>query len=206
MLRKPRGQSVVEFALVAPIFFALIWGIIAAGILFFQASAVNDAAQGAARAALVELSFTSGTTTGSPSGLSCSAADPGESGSTGGSLGSRPIETAAQQAANIVPVDPDPLCEATTAVAGFCGGVRADTLVQTPVGSDATVMLCLVPAPTTPACTDTKTDETASEAQDCQPSYSVEVNYTVKPLAPLLGASIKLTSTSTLQEQAEPTS
>lgn len=196
----------VEFALVAPIFFALLWGIIASGILFFQASAVNDAAQGAARAALVEESFTSGTTTGSPSGLSCTAADPGESGTdSGNSLGSRPLETAAQQAANIVTVDPDPLCESTTGVAGFCGDVKADTLVQTAVSGDATIMLCLVPAPTTTACTNTTSNPDAADAQDCQPSYTVKVSYTVKPLAPLLGAQFVLTSTSTLQEQAPPT-
>ncbi len=48
-----KGQSVVEFALAAPIFFALLLGIVEMGLVFKTRAAYQEAAQQAARAASV---------------------------------------------------------------------------------------------------------------------------------------------------------
>ena len=160
-MSRERAQSAVEFALVAPIFFALIFGVTAAGWLFFQSSAVNDAAQGAAREAIVvsysgqRLSLSGGCATGTPV----------------------PVEQAAQHAANILPVDPNPLCRAANN--SFCPS-GSTLLTQVPVGQDATIELCVVGGVSSPS------------------AYRVQVRYVAHPLEPLLGTSLHLTSTSTL--------
>ena len=145
----------------APIFFALLFGVIAAGWLFFQSSAINDAAQGAAREAIVvsysgqRLSLSGGCATGTPV----------------------PVQQAAQHAANILPVDPNSLCQ--TASNSFCRSGNT-LLTQAPMGQDATVELCVVGGVSSPS------------------AYTVKVTYIAHPLEPLLGASVTLTSTSTL--------
>jgi hypothetical protein len=158
---RERGQSAVEFALVAPIFFALLFGVIAAGWLFFQSSAVNDAAQGGAREAIVvgfsgqRLSLSGGCATGTPIS----------------------VQQAAQHAANILPVDPNPLCQ--VANSSFCR--TGNTLLsQLPAGQDAQVELCVQGGVNSPS------------------AYTVKVTYTAHPLEPLLGTSVTLTSTSSL--------
>lgn len=161
----------VEFALVAPIFFALVVGIIAAGWLFFQATAVADAAQGAAREAIVETSVDSG----SP---------PCESGVA--KFNAESIEAAAQKAANILPVDTNPLCQQGTSTTGdtFCPkGGPSNTLVQTAIAGDATIEVCVQGSLASPT------------------AFDVLVTYTAHPFEPLLGTSIQLNSTSILTGQ-----
>lgn len=51
-LRSDRGQAAVEFALVAPLLFALLLGIIQGGIAFHNYITVTDAARAAARKAI----------------------------------------------------------------------------------------------------------------------------------------------------------
>lgn len=162
---RERGQSAVEFALVAPIFFALVFGVIAAGWLFFQASAVNDAAQGGAREAIV-VSFS-----GQRLYLSggCAAGTP------------VPVQQAAQHAANILPVNPNPLCRTNNN--SFCGSGNT-LLSQSPTGQDAQVELCIRGGVSSPS------------------AYTVRVTYIAHPLEPLLGTSVHLTSTSTLKAGA----
>lgn len=168
MLRRgQRGQSVVEFALVAPVFFALLFGVIAAGWLFFQASAVNDAAQGGAREAIV-VTYNASTHSGSRLSLDGSGCATGTPES---------IQAAVQHAANILPVDPNQLCRTTAD--SFCPSGNT-YLTQNPVSGDAVVELCVHGSISSPA------------------SYTVRVDYLAHPLEPLLGASVNLTSTSTL--------
>ena len=50
--RSERGQAAVEFALVAPLLFALLLGILQAGIAFHNYITVTDAARAAARKAV----------------------------------------------------------------------------------------------------------------------------------------------------------
>lgn len=52
-LRSDRGQTAVEFALLAPILIALLLGIIQVGVAFSHYLAVTDAARAAARQAVV---------------------------------------------------------------------------------------------------------------------------------------------------------
>lgn len=170
----PRGQSAVEFALVAPIFFALILGIVASGILLFQASAVSNAAQGGARAAIVQTPNSSG----SPTKLylaagGCAAGLP------------TPIQVAAQRAGNILAVNPNPLCQQGTsgAATSFCPGGTADTLVQATVPGDAYLEVCV------------------EGGYSSATAYKVQVTYVAHPLEPLLGNQVVLRSTSILQAQ-----
>ena len=145
----------------APIFFALLFGVIAAGWLFFQSSAANDAAQGAAREAIVvsysgqRLSLSGGCAAGTPV----------------------PVQQAAQHAANILPVDPNPLCKAANN--SFCASGNT-LLTQMAAGQDATIELCVVGGVSSPS------------------AYTVKVTYIAHPLEPLLGTSVTLTSTSSL--------
>ncbi len=145
----------------APIFFALLFGVIAAGWLFFQSSAANDAAQGAAREAIVvsysgqRLSLSGGCAAGTPV----------------------PVQQAAQHAANILPVDPNPLCKAANN--SFCTSGNT-LLTQMAAGQDATIELCVVGGVSSPS------------------AYTVKVTYIAHPLEPLLGTSVALTSTSSL--------
>ncbi|MGH7610758.1 MAG: TadE/TadG family type IV pilus assembly protein [Candidatus Dormibacteria bacterium] len=170
--RDRRGQAVVEFALVAPVFFALLFGVVAAGWLFFQNSAIGDAAQGGARTALVETSLDSTTNPQAP-GDEC------ESGLTkSGTVGTgtnQTIESAVQKAANIVPVNPNPLCHYASDA--------SNVLTQTPVAGDASIKL------------------TATGGLSSPTSFTVQVSYVAHPLAPLLGTTITLTSSSTLIAQ-----
>lgn len=62
MIRRPsskrrRGQSLVEFALVLPIFLLLLFGLIDAGRLVYQHSVLSQAAREGARLAAVEASW-----------------------------------------------------------------------------------------------------------------------------------------------------
>jgi Flp pilus assembly protein TadG len=162
MRKAPRGQAVVEFALVAPIFFALIFGVIAAGYLFFQNSAIGDGAQGGAREALVETQFNS-ITNPLAMGTICESGLPVA------------IETAVQRAANILPVDPNPLCN-------YSG--PNNVLTQTAVAGDASITL------------------TATGGLASPTSITVKVTYVAHPLRPVLATTITLTSTSTLTVQS----
>lgn len=175
MARNRNGQSVVEFALVAPLFFALIFGIIAAGWLFFQNSAVSDGAQGGAREALVENPLVQKPTSGPYMADLCESGSP------------RAITAAVQQAANILTMDPNPLCQLATPnpACNFTSAQAADALTQTPVPGDATVCLLVTNGTLTSWTT-----------------IAVTVVYVAHPLEPLLGSSVRLTSGSIINQQA----
>ena len=53
-MTKQRGQSVIEFALIAPVFFLMCFGMIYAGILFMDYLNYNNAARSLARVASIE--------------------------------------------------------------------------------------------------------------------------------------------------------
>ncbi len=108
----------------APVFFSLLFGIIAAGWLFFQSSAVNDAAQGGAREAIV--------VTYSGARLSLDSSNC----ATGTPVA---IQAAVQHAANIIPVDPNQLCLA--AASSFCPTGNT-LLTQLPVAGNAVIEVC----------------------------------------------------------------
>lgn len=93
-LTATRGQALVEFALIAPVLLTILLAIIGSAWIFFQYEALSNAAQSAAREALIETSLL--TATGCASGVPMS------------------IPAAAQRAAGVVPVDPQPLCQSAT--------------------------------------------------------------------------------------------
>ena len=64
--RRSRGQAMVEFALVAPMFFLVLFGIIEAGRFVFYYETLNNAAREGARYAIVNGANTLGCPTGPP--------------------------------------------------------------------------------------------------------------------------------------------
>ena len=61
-----RGQSLVEFALIAPIFFLIVFGMIDLGAFVFSDSVMSQAAREGARVASTEASWIGKTTTDDP--------------------------------------------------------------------------------------------------------------------------------------------
>jgi Flp pilus assembly protein TadG len=104
--RDERGATLVEFALVSPLVFLVIFGIIAGCYLAFQNSSLHDGATAGARAASIETSLVAPT-----SGQFCESGKPVS------------IEKSVSQAAPILAVNQAPLC-ATSA--------NATTLTQSP--------------------------------------------------------------------------
>ncbi|MHB8572998.1 MAG: TadE/TadG family type IV pilus assembly protein [Candidatus Dormibacteria bacterium] len=106
----------VEFALVLPVFLAIILVLGNVGWLFFQYAAITDAARTGARAAAIESPLVTGT---------CESNTP------------QSIESAVQQAASIVPVSNVQLCSSgstTTLVqAGAAGNAAAIAVTATPL-------------------------------------------------------------------------
>ncbi len=74
--RRRRGQALVEFALVAPMFFLLLFGIIEAGRFIFYYETLNNATREGARYAIVNGANTIGCPTGpaAPGSRSCDPA------------------------------------------------------------------------------------------------------------------------------------
>jgi hypothetical protein len=64
--RRSRGQAMVEFALVAPMFFLVLFGIIEAGRFIFYYETLNNATREGARYAIVNGANTIGCPTGPP--------------------------------------------------------------------------------------------------------------------------------------------
>jgi Flp pilus assembly protein TadG len=119
------GATLVEFALVAPIVFMLLFGLIAGCFLAYQNSALHDGATAGARMASIESSLvTQDTTAGSPNyGLYCESGSP------------TPIETAIAQAAPLLSVNPNSLCSTDP---------NAGSLNQTTVNDDVNIVVTCV--------------------------------------------------------------
>jgi hypothetical protein len=136
--RSETGATLVEFALVAPLVFLLIFALIAGSYLAFQSSSLHDGATAGARMASIESALVTqddpATGLPWPNGLYCESGVP------------VPIEKSVSQAAPLVPVNPAPLC-ATSA--------SATSLTQTAaVAGDANITVtcggsCAAPTSTT---------------------------------------------------------
>jgi Flp pilus assembly protein TadG len=119
------GATLVEFALVAPLVFLLIFGLISGCYLTFQNSSLHDGATAGARMASIETALLTADdpATGAPwpDGQYCESGAPS------------PIQKAVAGAAPLVPVNQAPLC-ATSA--------SADTLTQaSDGGNDANIIV-----------------------------------------------------------------
>jgi len=130
------GATLVEFALVAPLVFLLIFALIGGSYLAFQNSSLHDGATAGARMASIEAGLVTqdDPTTGQPwpNGWYCESAVPG------------PIEKAVSQAAPLVTVNPARLCATST----------AGPLTQTPaVNGDANITVTCIGGCTAPSAT-----------------------------------------------------
>ena len=124
MRRRQGGQSLLEFALVFPLFMTLVFGISTFGYLYYQTIAINNAAQAGARAATLETNFT----TLNSAGNDCESASP------------ITIAAAAQHGADTVPVNPGLLCNSSA---------NPDVYTQPP-GGGASVVLTITGTPANP--------------------------------------------------------
>ena len=76
--RRNRGQALVEFALVAPLFFLVLFGIVEAGRFMFYYETLNNATREGARYAIVNGANSLGCPTGPPAPGSSSCDPTGE--------------------------------------------------------------------------------------------------------------------------------
>jgi Flp pilus assembly protein TadG len=135
--RDESGATLVEFALVAPLVFLLIFGLIGGSYLAFQNASLHDGATAGARMASIETGLVTqnNPTTGSPwpNAQYCESGLP------------VPIEKSVSGAAPLVKVNPAPLC-ATSA--------GATSLTQPTVAGDVNITVtcggsCTAPTSTT---------------------------------------------------------
>jgi hypothetical protein len=135
--RDETGATLVEFALVAPLVFLLIFGLIGGSYLAFQNASLHDGATAGARMASIETALLTQTnpTTGNPwpNALYCESGLP------------TPIEKSVSGAAPLVKVNPAPLC---------ASGPSATQLTQPTVAGDVNITVtcggtCAAPTSTT---------------------------------------------------------
>jgi len=128
--RDETGATLVEFALVAPLVFLLLFGLIAGSFLAFQNASLHDGATAGSRMASIETSLV----TQDATNLYCESGAP------------TPIEKAVSGAAPLVSVNPAPLCATSS---------DATTLTQSPaVDGDVNITVtcggsCAAPTSTT---------------------------------------------------------
>lgn len=76
MKRRDRGQALAEFALIAPLFFFLLFAIIEGGRFIFYYETLHNATREGARYAIVNGQNTLGNSTGPDTGTSSTSDDP----------------------------------------------------------------------------------------------------------------------------------
>jgi Flp pilus assembly protein TadG len=137
--REESGATLVEFALVAPILFVMLFGLIAGCFLAYQNSALHDGATAGSRMASIETSLVTEPTSGPYANEYCESDSPTS------------IESAIAAASPLLTVNPARLC-ATVSSANSASNV--DSLTQTPVNGDVNITVNCTPdctAPTTVA-------------------------------------------------------
>jgi Flp pilus assembly protein TadG len=128
--RAETGATLVEFALVAPIVFMLIFGLIAGCFLAYQNSAMHDGATAGARMASIETYLIPPNATTAPY---CESGSPTS------------IEAAVSKAAPLLTVNPAPLCAPNVGASELTQGAN--------VNGDVNIVVdCLNPANVAIAC------------------------------------------------------
>jgi len=123
--RGEAGATLVEFALVAPLVFIMLFGLIGGCFLAYQNSALHDGATAGARMASIETSLVSVT-----NGQFCESGSPTS------------IESAVAQASPLLTVNPAPLCDQT----GAPSANAVTTLTQgAPVDGDVNIVVTCSP-------------------------------------------------------------
>ena len=96
------GATLVEFVLVAPVLFLMLFGLIAGCYFAYQNSAIHDGATAAARTASIETWLVSSAHVNPSNGMFCESGKPFS------------IEKSVGQAAPLLTVNPAPLCASST--------------------------------------------------------------------------------------------
>ena len=139
-----RGQALLEFALVLPLFLSLVFGVIDLGRLVYQNSVVSQAAREGARVAAVEASWigSSAATCNTPGGPVCPA--------SAAALGADVLAAVNRMVAPFGPVpgaDVYYSCDATTPPSGSW---TTQSCASTTTGSLVSVRVVLMFTPVTP--------------------------------------------------------
>jgi Flp pilus assembly protein TadG len=118
--RDEKGATLVEFALVAPLVFLVIFGIVAGAYLAYQNSALHDGATAGSRMASIETSLVNGSPANgvSTTGSNCESGQP------------MSIEKAIADAAPLLTVNPATLCATTS---------TGNVLTEPPVAGDVNI-------------------------------------------------------------------
>jgi Flp pilus assembly protein TadG len=125
--RSESGATLVEFALVAPIVFMLLFGLIAGCFLAYQNSALHDGASAGSRMASIETSLVTQPTSGPYGNEYCESDSPNS------------IESAVAGAAPLLTVNPARLCSSDSS------NPTPTQLTQTPVTGDVNITVTCTP-------------------------------------------------------------
>jgi Flp pilus assembly protein TadG len=126
---RERGQTIVELALVLPIFFSLIFGLMDVAWLTFQYQSVTNAArEGAREASILDPLFESGNSTNCSTGY-------GEPSSTQAAP-AVPIESAVSSGSSLVSINSSAICaSSSTSTSMTSSATQNGTATVTVVGS-----------------------------------------------------------------------
>jgi Flp pilus assembly protein TadG len=163
--RSGRGQALVEFALVIPIFLLLLFGLIDGGRYVYMSNVLSQAAREAARLGAAEASWIGATTATDPSCVATAAAI-----------------TAANPGAHV--------CPAT--VNGATNSLEADVTAAAnrmvaPFGAVKDVYFSCQPVGTVPPANWTNTDCPTTNRIAAKNVLWVRVDMTYQPITPVLG-------------------
>jgi Flp pilus assembly protein TadG len=162
---KGKGQALVEFALVIPIFLLMLFGLIDGGRYVYMSNVLSQAAREAARVGAAEASWIGVTTAKDPS---CVATPAGI--------------TAANVGAHVCPA----------AVTGASNSLEADITAAAnrmvaPFGAVKDVYFSCQPVGTAPPANWTNTDCAAGNRTAAKNAVWVRVDLTYQPITPVLG-------------------
>jgi len=176
MKRHPRstatGQTLVEFALVLPVFILLLFGLLDVGRYVYMNSVLSQAAREGARLAAAEASWIGKTTTNDASCVASAA-----------------LITGANPGAHVCPA----------AVTGATNSLQADVTAAAnrmvaPFGAVKDVYFSCQPVNTVPPANWTNTDCAAANRIPSKSVVWVRVDLTFTPLTPVIGSTWTFTT------------
>jgi Flp pilus assembly protein TadG len=159
-----RGQGLVEFALVLPVFLLMLFGLVDVGRYVYMNSVLSQAAREGARVAAAEASWIGKTTTDDPSCVTSAA-----------------LITGANPGAHVCP----------PAVTGASKSLQADVTAAAnrmvaPFGAVKDVYFSCQPAGTAPPANWTNTDCAAGNRTPSRSAVWVRVDQTFTPITPVI--------------------
>lgn len=166
------GQTLVEFALVLPLFILLLFGLLDVGRYVYMNSVLSQAAREGARLAAAEASWIGKTTTDDPSCVASAA-----------------LITGSNPGAHVCPA----------AVTGATNSLQADVTAAAnrmvaPFGAVKDVYFSCQPVGTLPPANWTNTDCAAGNRTPSKSVVWVRVDLTFTPLTPVIGSNWTFTT------------